>query len=842
MFALPASVLLLAPAALGQGLEIHRPTVPSASLAAENGPGALWVNPANLGYDPDPRYGLFFSRAAHEHGPSSFALTAGTRGLSLGLHQLTSRRGGELRSDWSIDYGTSLQLPERLSVGLMMSWNLIDGADNYVTYDVGLSWRPIPWLGFAGVAQNVSSRDSLGIARPRTGAGFALRPFGSFLVLGLDYARLFAPDDRPHLTDEERLSGSVRLRPFEGLYLRGGLDAAVGPDGKLTPAWAGLGLEVYFEGVGGAYHYDFLVGSGVAGTRTAWLGTDEPGESLVRSGRRVPKLEIDAPPPYVPRVSLLSLDPGLSWLDVLELMRRVETERGTRGLVLTLEGTEMSWARWRELRQRVEALEARGKPVVVYLRGSPSNGAFYVASAASRVVLHPAADLNLIGVAASLSTARGTLDLLGVQPQFVKRERYKSAPETFTHKEPSEASLEQTHALVDALYEELVERIAEGRELPRERVEALVDRGPLTPAEALENGLVDELRYPDQLDALLARLHRGEVKVADLTRMPQPRSAWEEPSQIALIYIDGVIVPGKSSSGGLLGPRATGSRTVVEALERAGESPLVRAVVLRVDSPGGSAFASDEIWHAVSRLRAKGKPVVVSMGGVAASGGYYVAAGADAIWAQPNTVTGSIGVYSGKMVVKELLEGVGVNQTVVVRGRNADILSPSVPWTDEQRERMQVLVDDVYDRFLDRVARGREMSVDEVDAVAGGRVWSGRDALETGLVDQLGGLQDAIQDARRRASLPEGRKVGLVTYGPGGNPFESLAPSIMTRLLGPFAHPVARARADLLGEVAEDVGRLTALLEPLDEALLWTLYPTERVWLLDPDLAEVATP
>ena len=811
------SLALCAAAALGQGVETHRPLVPSAGIATENGPGALWVNPANLAYDPDPRYGLFAGRQPLAS-VTSLAATGGIDGLSVGIHNRLRPDGADLRSDWSLDYGSSIALPERLAVGLLFSWNFIEAGTNYLAYDAGLSWRPLPWLGLSGVAQNVGSPDPAGVARPRTGAGLALRP-GRGLLLGVDLARTFgglAPDD----PSTDHLVATARVRPLEGLYLRANATSEVVEEG-IVFASAGAGLELYFGGTGLGAHY----GQDADGLSigSLYLGTDEPGESLIRSGRRVPVLEIAQTPAYQPR-SVLFSDKAPSWLEILELLRRVEDERGIRGLVLSLEGTGLSLAQHRELRDRIAALEAADRPVLVYLGQGAGNAEIYVASAASRVALHPAADVSFIGVGLQLTHLRGLLDLVGVEAQFVRRAKYKTAPESFTHPSPSPANLEMHEVLLDDLYNELVDRVAEGRGVDADVVRGWIDFGPMTSDEALEKGVVDVLLYPDQLEAELEKLHKGSISASLLLEQPQPRSPWEDPKQIAIVYVEGAIVSGKSAAPGLLSGRRSGAKTVARQLRRARQDPQVRGVVLRVDSPGGSSLASDAIWREIERLKARDKPVVVSMGGVAASGGYYVAAGADAIWAQPETLTGSIGVYSGKFTTSELQEALGVSTTVLGRGRHASIRSGTVPWDDVQRSRMQALVDHTYAQFKDRVATGRDLEPSEVEDVAQGRVWSGRRALDLGLVDQLGGFQDAIADARARADIPASSKVGLVTYSERGSVLESLAPALATRLA-----PVLG-----LGDPDRPALGLARALAPLDPLLVPTLYPDEHVWMLDP--------
>ena len=831
--------LVLTASALGQGFETHHPVIPSSSVATEGGPGALWVNPANMSYDSDGRYGLFFSRAEALQSPTSLAVTGGIDGLGLGLHNTLTPVGtdGAMASDWSLDYGTSIALPERLSVGLLMSWNFMDGGQNYLGYDAGLSWRPLPWLGLSGVAQNIGSPDPNGGARALSTAGVALRPLGPLLTLGVDYAHLFDAKVSPSKDspgDTDRLTSVVRVRPIEGLYLRGGFDVGLdSPSGTWTPLGFGMGLELYFDGIGAGYVREAKA-DGFPGY-SGWLGTDEPGESLLESGRKVPVLNLDQTPEYAPRGFLFVSNPGPSWLDTLELLRRVETEKGVRGLVLALGNTRMSWARFRELRQRIIALEATGKPVIVYLKGSPSNGAYYVATGASHIVLHPAGDLNLVGLATELQYAQGLLDIVGVEQQFVRRSEFKSATEMTTRMEPSQAALDMTNAYLDDLHIELVHAIVEGRNTSDDIAQGWIDDGPWTAQGAIDAGIIDAVAYPDELQQTLDAKLGGRVATRDLRRAPQAHSPWEEPAQIAVIYVDGVIVSGESSRGGLLGQKTCGSNTVNRMLDQAARDPQVKSVVLRVDSPGGSSLASDEIWRAVELVKREGKPVVVSMGGVAASGGYYVSAGADAIYAQPNTLTGSIGVYAGKLSAAPLFENMGIGVTSISRGRNADMASMARPWDDVQRAKMQELVDATYTQFKSRVSQGRDLSELEVEDLARGRVWSGAQAHELGLVDELGGLQDAISDARLRAGIAPHRKIGLVSYSPGGTVFESLAPTLIGKAMGPAKHLISAPPADPTLE------RIVSLIEPLQPAMVWALHREEAVWMMNPWLTPVQT-
>lgn len=840
-----ALVALLAHTAFGQASLVHRPVVASAGIAAENGPGAMWVNPANMAYDPDTRYGLFYNQTPGL-GRVDWAATVGTGGLGLGVHDVIRRVGDETYSDWSLDYATSVELPERLAFGLLLSWNFVDEGDNYVAYDAGLSWRPLPWLGFGGVAQNIGNPDPTSFALPRTGGGIALRPFERALVLGVDYSRYFLPqsDIAPLGFRDNVVTASARLRPAEGFFLRASADVAAADGGLVELQALAAGFEVFLGGVGGGVHQrvagaeipgssqlgelGFPLATAAGETVTqAFVGSDEPGESLLRSGRRVPVLDIDETPPLQPVRALFSSDEA-TWLDTLELLRRASEDPGVRGLVLTIEDPELAWAQARELRDAVSRLEDNEKRVTCYLNGHAGNSAYYVASAASEVVMHPAGDLEFVGISAEITNFGGLLDWVGVEPQFVRQAEYKSAVEQFTRREPSAPSLEQTNALLDDTYAELVASVAAGRKQDVATVETWVDQGPWTAKAALEAGLVDAVLYPDEVEDRLEETHGRGVDHPDLMDAPQAHSPWEDPSQIAVIYVEGAIVSGEGGAGGLLSARTTGSERIVRALDQAADDDQIKAVVLRIDSPGGSSFASDEIWRSVELVKRAGKPVVVSMGGVAASGGYYIAAGADAIWAEPNTITGSIGVFTGKFSTAELYDRLGIGSTVLARGRNATLNSTAEPWDESQRAKMQEMVDETYAQFKEKVAEGRSLTPEEVEAVARGRVWSGKAALDRGLVDHLGGIQEAIADAKERAEIPDNREVAIVSFSANGNLLEGLAPTLMQTVAKPLTRAAERVSP------RPDLDALRELLEPALPALIFTTWPEEQIWLMNP--------
>jgi protease-4 len=440
------------------------------------------------------------------------------------------------------------------------------------------------------------------------------------------------------------------------------------------------------------------------------------------------------------------------------------------GLVARV-GGPLPWAAAQELRIGVEAFAASGKPTVAWAEsfGEIADTASYVlATAFGTIWLQPAGSVGLLGVAAEATFLGGALAKLGIQPEFEQRHEYKNAVDTFTRTgftEAHEASLEQ---LTRSLLDEAVERVAAARGLTPERVRELVDTGPRTAAEALEVGLVDRLGYRDEVYAAV----RAEVgEEADLLfadrwspKRSLPNLPWSKPGRVALVRAHGGIGSGRSRRGP--GGRQLGSDSVAAELRAALADDQVKAVVLQVDSPGGSVVASETIWREVCRVRESGRPVVVSMGALAASGGYYISAPADVIVALPATLTGSIGVFGGKFVITDLLERVGLTTGAVQQGAHSRMYSSRKPFGEQERERLAATIDGIYDDFVAKVAAGRGRPVAEVEPLARGRVWTGRDARELGLVDELGGLRDAVRIARQRAGLPDDAPVGPAVHLP----------------------------------------------------------------------------
>ena len=449
--------------------------------------------------------------------------------------------------------------------------------------------------------------------------------------------------------------------------------------------------------------------------------------------------------------------------ETVDTIRKAKGDARIKTLVIVPEADGALWAQVQEVRKALQDFRTSGKAVVAFMESGGAQ-AYYVASAADRIVMMPAGQLDVSGLAYYEIFLRGAFDKMGVYPDMLHIGDYKTASNTFTEKTFTPAHREMTQALNRSWYDELVRAIAQGRKVSEQAARAAIDGGPYTADGAVKAGLVDELAYEDQLDDKSPIQGTSRFEGENYVNAMVSGSRRESGGRVALLYAAGTIASGKSSYDSPGGP-VVGSETFVQWLRKVRVDPSIKAIVIRVDSPGGSAIASEVIWREVMLARDV-KPVVVSMGDVAASGGYYIAAPAHTIVAQPGTLTGSIGVVTGKFVLEGALEKLGVGTESVSDGRFAEIYSPFRPFTPEERARVEEQMQATYELFLSRVAQGRQVESAKIDAIAQGRVWTGHQARELGLVDELGGLDDAIRIAKTRARLDPAKDVDLVVYPP----------------------------------------------------------------------------
>ncbi len=457
---------------------------------------------------------------------------------------------------------------------------------------------------------------------------------------------------------------------------------------------------------------------------------------------------------------------------LLSIMAVAQRDQRIDEVVLLMRGTSVGWGKAQELRGAIGDLRAAGKRTVAYLELASFDASrdYYIASAADEVVVPPGALVPVVGLAAEYLFLGGAWEKLGLEIESERIGRYKSAVDSYTGNAMSESHREMANSLLDSISAQFLEGIAEGRGLPLDEVRSAVDRGPMLGEELLALGLIDRIEHLGDIDAMQG----ATVEDGDYAAVDPSAVGFAPVASFALVYGAGTVVTGdapRSPSGGPL----FAAETVKDALGRAAADPEVDAVILRIDSPGGSSLASEVVWRAMRDVSAAGKPVIASLSDVAASGGYYAAVGADKIVADPAVLTGSIGVFVLRPVVGGLLDKVGVSVESLTRGERADFLLSAEPLSPGARDRLRAIVLDTYELFVARVAEGRGLEESAVDSLGQGRVWTGAQAHERGLVDRLGGLRAAVEVGRELLGLESGADVELRVFPPPRSLAEELA-------------------------------------------------------------------
>lgn len=455
------------------------------------------------------------------------------------------------------------------------------------------------------------------------------------------------------------------------------------------------------------------------------------------------------------------------YFNLVALLRWAREDPQVRGVFVRCGDLRAGWAKVQEIRRSLDALRTAGKTVWVYLAHAGLRE-YVLASAAHRVVLAPAGTLDIAGLSSEVTFVAGTLKKLGVEAEIIQMGKYKSAAETFTRDTMSEPHREMVESLIQDLYDQIVDAVSEGRRVDRDHIRGALDRGPFTAQEAVREQLVDVLLYEDEAEEQLraqcdqAPTIESAQYFSRRSRLVRREVARRSRTSIGILHLAGTVKMGESFPGPE-GASACGAAAVARDLKELRERIDIGAVVIRIASPGGSGLASDLMWHEVVRTRER-KPVVVSFGDVAASGGYYVGVAGSPVVAEGGTITGSIGVLAGKAVLRGLYDQLGVTKEVVTRGRHAALYSDYIPLGDEERTRLRSEAESFYADFVHKVASGRKMSTEAVAAVAEGRVWTGRQACARGLVDHLGGIEYALDTAKALAGLAPDELVRAERY------------------------------------------------------------------------------
>ncbi len=753
---------------------LHLPTAP---LAGDHDARTLVLNPGGL----QLLDGAGLTLALDVVDPDAAAAAGAGGGLYL-----ASTTGGGLLPRVGVGLGVEVLRPPRAALAPD------PGRPTRLTLGTSVALGP---SGGLGASFHRFYGDALAGGRWTTDVGLAYR-LGNHLALGAVVRDVGAPT-LGTVPVQRRYELEVTARPLGTDRLDLGVGGRVGERRGDLDGWIRLSaraargvfvhataetrelivLETGATGTRELLDRDLTVSAGVevsfgaAGVALYGSGRlDERGDGRLLGGTMIARGSA-TPPPAVQgradRIERIELSGGVGPREVTATvlrLRAIARDPAVKGVVLALDGVGAGWASLEELRAEVRRVSKAGKKVFAYLVAATARD-YWLATAADKIYLDPAGGIRLVGFAGTTLYFRGAFDKLGVSAQFEKIAEYKSAPEQYTEVEPSEPALRMRNELYDSLWSSFVMGIAEGRRLDRPTVEALIDGGPYTAGQLEKDArLVDAVARPERVAELVALELGGLSPVG--TAPAEKDDRWRRPA-IAVIYAEGDIVDGKSMTIPVLGRKLVGSETISALIAAARESPEVGAIVIRIDSPGGSALASEVMAREVFKTRGK-KPILCSMGDVAASGGYFLAAGCDVIFAEPMTITGSIGIFYGKFDLSGLMAKLGVTSETFRRGKRADMESLYRPYTDEERAVLQDRLRYFYGRFTSTVAEGRKLSEARVDELGRGRVWSGRQAHAVGLVDQLGGIGDAIALAKERMGLgPDDRVRVLALPRPG---------------------------------------------------------------------------
>ncbi|MBI3872469.1 MAG: signal peptide peptidase SppA [candidate division Zixibacteria bacterium] len=710
------------------------------------GPGVLRFNPAALGNDQN--FGLNYY---HTYTDSSLkgdhALYASLRGLGAGVEWLGALGGEAHGRAYTLGFGTSPDHPVRL--GSSYQWRSSDDPvqDKSHFWSHGILWRPNNTVSLAAVVDNFNRMHLDGAKSDREFVySAAVRVFNDHLTVGGDWYQR---------TSQNLGDGSYRVAASyevtHGLTLAADIDQQ-----ENYFLGARFDLSTWFSGSQtsfdhGSHYRGGIFYSGIHNTRRS---------PLVSVRHEVAHLDLKGEiPDRRPPMSLFGPTP-LTTYDWITLLDKAERDPEIKSVVLHINDPHLGWARLQELRQGLTRVRRAGKMTIAYIEGNASNGEYYLASAADRIVVPPVSTVDVVGLHSEVTFATRLLGKLGIKADLEHVGEYKSASDLVTRTEMSPAHREAVGALLDDLDRQWVGQIAQARDVPEARVREWIDHGPYISIDAKAAGLVDAVAYPDEVDRM-ARDQAGPIHANVNSRQLAQRRyqphGWATPPQVAVIFAAGSIESGNDGQYPLIG-EVMGSATVSQAIRRARKDRKVKAVVLRIDSGGGSVLAADEIWHEVNLTVGK-KPLVVSFADVAASGGYYIACAADSIFALPGTITGSIGVISGKLAAGDLYQKVGLDKEVLTRGRFADMYGSTRPFNDAERAVVRDQITRAYQHFVDLVAQGRRLSPDSVDAIAQGRVWSGIAAQARGLVDRFADLHETIEVAARMARIKKGAEV-----------------------------------------------------------------------------------
>jgi protease-4 len=737
--------------ALLMGVEYPYPyyPLPEYSAASTFGGLSIFQNPAALAVNPDVELMYIHSFNSHTFaGDNTFLLSRSGIGFGYQNYRLSV---DDAISAYSLAF--SSRVARGFYAGAVYAFMKTDDGNPYHNdhfWNVGVLWRYRPEASFALIAKNLMRMEFGGNATEIEYVfSVGLRPIQDRLTVSANWDW----NESQSFSDGTfRIFVNVKAR--EGMGILGSIDK----DGNF-----GLGVNLSFgTNQIGTYHSysdhgDYRSGllySGYSYRPHGWL---------LPLKKKFLKLTLSGSYPETESNLFFWQKTSKSFLSLVANLNRALDDETVTGVYVDMKSPRLGWAQIEELRNLFLTFREKGKPVVFHLDLLSGNGSYYLASSGNEVAMSRVDDLVLTGLLAQVTFVKGTLEKLGITADVEHAGKYKSASDLLTRDSISAYNREEINKLLDDIFLRFSDDIAQSRGFSPDSLKTAIDNAPLTSEEAAKYGLIDKVLYPDEIDGWLEVIFKTRCSMGFREyslRQPYPEE-WGEPPQIAVIPVEGTLMPGKSGEIPLWG-RTIGADDLMGAIKYARKSNHIKAVVLRLDTPGGSGLEADLLHHEL-KLLAEKKPLIVSMSNEAASAGYYLASAGDYIYAEPTTLTGSIGVIYGKLDLSGLREKIGFNTYLFKRGENADFFSMSTGFSKQQREKMQNQLDLMYREFVQVVAEGRGLSFGYVDSIAQGRVWSGYAARDLALIDEFGGLWDSVQKARQMAGMAE-KRVELVNF------------------------------------------------------------------------------
>lgn len=769
---------------------------------------ALIYNPAGLTYSGRGNAWYVHERSNTRglNADSAFVSTSVfDLGIGVGVESLRPVDGpARTRTLFGLSYGTPT-----ISAGFTFSGWRGGPVDRLMTMDVGVQSRPLRWLSLGAQVRNLTTPANAQTTLGREWTlGLGLRPLNERVSIGVDWV---VPETTPLAAS--RLQYTVNATLTQGLRVQGGVSHGFQ---AAQPLYFQVGVGIDLE------HFGYTQGVSFSEANVNWqfaarVSADAYGSIVPARRIAVVSLSDLTGTSGGTLGSLLGVAAEDRYLKFLHFLERAARDPELAGVILKVEGTGLGLARADEVRAGLVALKQAGKKVYAYVL-SAGDAEYLAISACDGIYAAPEAMVQLDGLRSSVMFFGGAAKLLGIQVDVARVGSYKNFPDQFTRFDMSAEQRETIDAYLDTSVKTIAARVEAGRKLTPASWKAITDEGLKPTRRELQLGTLDGVVTPQQFDEVI----REKLPDARVTHGYRPFDArddrWGKPTRIAIVPVIGGIGGGKNGSSPLTGQSA-GAESFISAITDAANDPDVAAIVVRVDSGGGDGLASDLMYRAVLEAK-KRKPVVASMGDVAASGGYYVAMGADEIWASPTTLTGSIGVFYARPSIRELAEKLGVTEVTIERGKLSGLTDQFNPWTDDERKAAQRWVDDFYDTFITEAATSRKTSKQAIDAVARGRVWSGEDARAHGLVDHLGGLMEAIASAKKQANVGDDVELEVVQNEQTllGSLLGATAPSslLQTKLPQTALPPMLEGLAQKLGPTAwllETTPRVQARME-----------------------------